>query len=39
MLRGALAGLVDVDGFARAGISPESRAEQLSVTDWGRLVQ
>jgi 16S rRNA (adenine1518-N6/adenine1519-N6)-dimethyltransferase len=39
MLRGALAGLVDEDAFARAGISPESRAEQLSVTDWGRLVQ
>ena len=39
MLRGALAGLVDADGFARAGISPEARAEQLSVVDWGRLAQ
>jgi 16S rRNA (adenine1518-N6/adenine1519-N6)-dimethyltransferase len=39
MLRGALAGLVDAEAFARAGISPESRAEELSVTDWGRLVQ
>ncbi|HEX4819078.1 MAG TPA: 16S rRNA (adenine(1518)-N(6)/adenine(1519)-N(6))-dimethyltransferase RsmA [Acidimicrobiales bacterium] len=39
MLRGALAGLVDVEAFDRAGISPESRAEQLSVADWGRLVQ
>lgn len=39
MLRGSLAGLVDADGFARAGISPEARAEQLSVTDWGRLAQ
>jgi 16S rRNA (adenine1518-N6/adenine1519-N6)-dimethyltransferase len=38
MLRGALAGLVDAGGFERAGISPESRAEQLSVADWGRLV-
>ena len=39
MLRGALAGLVDAAGFARAGVSPESRAEQLSVQDWGRLAQ
>ena len=39
MLRGALAGLVDADRFERAGVSPEARAEQLSVTDWGRLVQ
>lgn len=38
MLRGALAGLVDAEAFERAGVSPESRAEQLSVTDWGRLV-
>ena len=39
MLRGALAGLIDNDGFERAGISPEARAEQLSVVEWGRLVQ
>jgi 16S rRNA (adenine1518-N6/adenine1519-N6)-dimethyltransferase len=39
MLRGALAGLVDADAFARAGVSPEARAEELSVDDWGRLTQ
>jgi len=39
MLRGALAGMVDPDDFARAGISPEARAEQLSVVEWGRLVR
>ena len=39
MLRGALTGMVDEDGFARAGVSPQSRAEELSVADWGRLVQ
>jgi 16S rRNA (adenine1518-N6/adenine1519-N6)-dimethyltransferase len=39
MLRGSLAGLVDATAFERAGISPESRAEQLSVADWGRLAQ
>ena len=37
MLRGALAGLVGADDFARAGVAPEARAEQLSVEDWGRL--
>ena len=37
MLRGALAGLVDADAFARASISPGARAEELSVVDWGRL--
>jgi 16S rRNA (adenine1518-N6/adenine1519-N6)-dimethyltransferase len=39
MLRGSLAGLVDATAFARAGISPEARAEELSVEDWGRLAQ
>lgn len=39
MLRGALAGLVEPDTFVRAQISPEARAEELSVADWGRLVQ
>jgi 16S rRNA (adenine1518-N6/adenine1519-N6)-dimethyltransferase len=39
MLRGALAGLVDAVAFERAGISPESRAEQLSIADWGRLAR
>jgi 16S rRNA (adenine1518-N6/adenine1519-N6)-dimethyltransferase len=39
MLRRSLAGLVDVTAFARAGIPAEARAEELSVEDWGRLVQ
>ena len=39
MLRGALAGLVDAATFERAQISPEARAEQLTVADWGRLTQ
>lgn len=37
MLRGSLAGLIDAATFERAGVSPEARAEQLSVADWGRL--
>jgi len=37
MLRRALAGLVTADAFERAGISPESRAEDLDVQAWGRL--
>jgi 16S rRNA (adenine1518-N6/adenine1519-N6)-dimethyltransferase len=37
MLRRSLAGLVDTGDFDRAGIAPESRAEQLSVTQWGQL--
>jgi 16S rRNA (adenine1518-N6/adenine1519-N6)-dimethyltransferase len=39
MLRSALAGLVDAADFERAGVSPEARAEQLSVAEWGRLVR
>ena len=39
MLRGALAGMVEPEDFERAGISPEARAEQLSVVEWGRLVR
>jgi 16S rRNA (adenine1518-N6/adenine1519-N6)-dimethyltransferase len=39
MLRGSLAGLVDAAAFERAGVSPEARAEELSVEDWGRLAQ
>lgn len=38
MLRRALAGIVDPDAFAAAAISPEARAEELSIDDWGRLV-
>ena len=37
MLRGVLAGRVSADAFAAAGVPPESRAESLSVEDWGRL--
>ena len=38
MLRRSLAGVVAPEAFARAGIRPEARAEELSVEDWGRLV-
>jgi 16S rRNA (adenine1518-N6/adenine1519-N6)-dimethyltransferase len=37
MLRRALAGVVDPDAFARAGVRPEARAEELDVAAWGRL--
>jgi hypothetical protein len=37
MLRRALADVVSADDFARAGIAPESRAEELDVQAWGRL--
>jgi 16S rRNA (adenine1518-N6/adenine1519-N6)-dimethyltransferase len=37
MLRRSLVGLVDVEDFERAGIAPESRAEELDVEQWGRL--
>jgi 16S rRNA (adenine1518-N6/adenine1519-N6)-dimethyltransferase len=37
MLRRSLAGLVDAGAFDQAGIAPESRAEQLSVREWGQL--
>lgn len=37
MLRGSLAGLVEAGAFEAAGISPQSRAEELGVEDWGRL--
>jgi 16S rRNA (adenine1518-N6/adenine1519-N6)-dimethyltransferase len=39
MLRRSLAGLVETEAFERAGIRPEARAEELSVQDWGRLVE
>jgi 16S rRNA (adenine1518-N6/adenine1519-N6)-dimethyltransferase len=38
MLRRSLAGVVQPESFRGAGISPEARAEDLSVVDWGRLV-
>ncbi|HSL57590.1 MAG TPA: hypothetical protein VK866_07100, partial [Acidimicrobiales bacterium] len=37
MLRRSLAGLVTPEAFARAGVRPEARAEELAVDDWGRL--
>jgi len=37
MLRQSLAGVVPLDAFAAAGISPEARAENLAVEEWGRL--
>jgi 16S rRNA (adenine1518-N6/adenine1519-N6)-dimethyltransferase len=39
MLRSSLAGVVDPEDFARAGIRPEARAEELNVEEWGRLAQ
>jgi 16S rRNA (adenine1518-N6/adenine1519-N6)-dimethyltransferase len=37
MLRRALSGAVESAAFARAGIDPSARAEDLDVTAWGRL--
>ncbi|MGH9263683.1 MAG: 16S rRNA (adenine(1518)-N(6)/adenine(1519)-N(6))-dimethyltransferase RsmA [Acidimicrobiales bacterium] len=37
MLRRSLATLVPPEAFTAAGIRPEARAEELSVTEWGRL--
>jgi 16S rRNA (adenine1518-N6/adenine1519-N6)-dimethyltransferase len=37
MLRRALAGVVEPDAFARAGVRPEARAEELDIAAWGRL--
>ena len=39
MLRRALAGVVEPEAFASAGVSPESRAEELDVEAWGRLAR
>ncbi|HEX5947466.1 MAG TPA: 16S rRNA (adenine(1518)-N(6)/adenine(1519)-N(6))-dimethyltransferase RsmA [Acidimicrobiales bacterium] len=39
MLRRSLAGLVDADGFERAGVRPEARAEELDLEAWGRLAR
>lgn len=38
MLRRSLEGLVDATVFAAAGIDGRSRAEELGVQDWGKLV-
>jgi 16S rRNA (adenine1518-N6/adenine1519-N6)-dimethyltransferase len=37
MLRRSLAGLVTQEGFEKAGIQPEARAEELDVYAWGLL--
>ena len=37
MLRRSLAALVEPADFEAAGIRPDARAEELDVTDWGRL--
>lgn len=39
MLRRSLRGLVDEAAFARAGIDPTARPQDLDVVAWGRLVQ
>ncbi|HVB91455.1 MAG TPA: 16S rRNA (adenine(1518)-N(6)/adenine(1519)-N(6))-dimethyltransferase RsmA [Acidimicrobiales bacterium] len=39
MLRRSLAGVVEPETFARAGVRPDARAEELSVEEWGRLAQ
>jgi 16S rRNA (adenine1518-N6/adenine1519-N6)-dimethyltransferase len=38
MLRRSLAGVVDEEGFARAGVDPTSRPEDLDLEAWARLV-
>lgn len=37
MLRNNLKGVLDEDGFARLGIAPTARAEELSVADYVRV--
>jgi 16S rRNA (adenine1518-N6/adenine1519-N6)-dimethyltransferase len=37
MLRRSLEGLVTPDMFARAGVNPSARAEELDIAAWGRL--
>ncbi len=39
MLRSSLAGVVEPEAFARAGVRPEARAEELDIEEWGRLAQ
>ncbi len=37
MLRRSLAGRVDAEAFAAAGVAPDSRPEQLGIEGWGAL--
>lgn len=39
MLRRSLAGRVPAEAFARAGIDPAARPEQLGIEAWGRLTR
>jgi len=39
MLRRSLAGLVAPEAFELAGVAPEARAEDLDVSEWGKLVR
>lgn len=39
MLRRSLAGLIEPEAFAIAGVAPDARAEQLDLPAWGRLVR
>lgn len=39
MLRRSLAGLVTAEAFDQAGVAPTARAEELSVSDFGRLAR
>ncbi len=39
MLRRSLAGLVDAETFAAAGVRPEARAEELDLAAWARLAR
>jgi 16S rRNA (adenine1518-N6/adenine1519-N6)-dimethyltransferase len=36
-LRNTLAGRIDADGFDRAHVDPQARAETLALADWARL--
>ena len=36
-LRNTLAGRIDAEQFARAGVDPQARAETLALADWARL--
>jgi 16S rRNA (adenine1518-N6/adenine1519-N6)-dimethyltransferase len=39
MLRRSLAGVVTAEQMAAAGVSPESRPEDLGVEEWGALAR
>jgi 16S rRNA (adenine1518-N6/adenine1519-N6)-dimethyltransferase len=39
MLRRSLAGVIEPESFARAGVRPDARAEELDVAAWGRLAE